>query len=436
MTSTPQYVQMIITKSSDGVIVSNTVLLPATEPHWSSMSSGNGIIVAVADTGINRSKRSIDGGTSWAVYPTSNDSNEWSSVCYDNSHNLFVAVARTGTNKIMTSSNGENWVGIQSPDETIVGGGNNTWCSVSASNGRLVAVADSGIQTVMTSSDPATAGSWTLRTTPPNDSLQWTSVCAASNMMFVAVGLNASIMSYDNGETWTLSSSTTINASSGIVYDSSNNKLMVFSQPEQNETTFPYQYTESPITYTAGVPSLTWQIVEATLSCYNIGTPILCYINGIETYVLIENIKIGTLVKTLTQGYKPVELIGKHNIINNPAGQITSMYKMKGSNLTLTGGHYLLVDELRDELIHNRTDVTDCFYAHDGKTIIIEGKRPLLVCNSDLFEKLINTSIYTIMHLVLEGNNDNDRYCIYADNVLSESTSKYHFVLNGFQNTG
>jgi hypothetical protein len=412
-----------LTIDSNGGITSTPI---SNDNHWTSMCSNGNTIVAVADSGLLRSKISYNQGVTWSQNVTSNDTNSWSSVCYDTFHGLFVAVARHGTDKIMTSSDGITWSGHTSPDETA--GFYNTWTSISSNTtGHLVAVAYSGSNTVMTSSD---ALSWILRS-PPNGG--WESV-AAGGGMFVAVGSNSSMLSSNNGETWSLISST-LNENSVICYDTSNNNFITYSeQPITSETSIPFEFTKSQITYNNGTPTLTWNVVPSTLSCYNIGTPILCYINDMEIYVPIENIKIGTLVKTLTQGYKPVELIGKHNIINNPESQLTSMHKMKKSNLILTGYHYLLVDELRDDLIHNKTDVTDRFYKHDATTI--EGKYPLLVCNSDLFEQIINTSIYTIMHLVLESDDINDRFGIYADNVLSESTSKKNFLRHHFQNTG
>jgi hypothetical protein len=419
------YFQMVI--DSTGGIISTPI---SNDNHWTSMCSNGNTIVAVADSGLLRSKISYNQGVNWSQNVTSNDSNSWSSVCYDTFHGLFVAVAKEGTNKIMTSSDGILWSEHTSPHEDTT---YNTWTSICCdASGHLVAVADSGFNTVMISSNPASSGSWSLHPTP-NDSGQWKSVVAGSGGMFLAVGSVSSMLSTDYGTTWSITSNN--NENSTICYDASNNTFVTYSEPPiTSETSIPFEFTKSQITYNNGTPTLTWKIVPSTLSCYNIGTPILCYINGMEMYVPIENIKIGTLVKTLTQGYKPVELIGKHNIINNPESQLTSMHKMKGSNLILSGYHYLLVDELRDDLIHNKTDVTDWFYKHYATTI--EGKYPLLVCNSDLFEPIINASIYTIMHLVLESDDIDDRFGIYADYILSESTSKKKFLRHNFQNMG
>ena len=60
---------------------------------------GNNLFVAVARSGTNRVMTSPD-GTTWTARSAA-EANEWKAVAYGN--NLFVAVAQSGTNRVMTA---------------------------------------------------------------------------------------------------------------------------------------------------------------------------------------------------------------------------------------------------------------------------------------------------------------------------------------------
>jgi len=77
----------------------------AASSQWESVTYGNGLFVAVAQSGTNRVMTSTDGET-WTPR-TAAEENQWQSVTYGNG--LFVAVASDGTNRVMTSTDGETW---------------------------------------------------------------------------------------------------------------------------------------------------------------------------------------------------------------------------------------------------------------------------------------------------------------------------------------
>ena len=53
----------------------------------------------------------------------------------------------------------------------------------------------------------------------------------------------------------------------------------------------------------------------------------------------------------------------------------------------------------------------------------------LHVSSSSLFEKIDNTNIYTYYHFTLENNgNDEERYGVWANGVLTETPSKKQFL--------
>jgi len=164
--------------------------------------------------------------------------------------------------------------------------------------------------------------------------------------------------------------------------------------------------------------------------CFNKGTKILCLnSNSEEEYVAIENLKKGGLVKTLLHGYKKLDLIATNKLINNPNTKTNCMYILEATetnglteDLILTGGHGLMVDKLSDEEQEIQKKM--------GFEQMVNGKHLLLACVSNDFKKVKNTNIHTYYHFILEndGDDNNDRYGVYANGVLVETPAKSFFV--------
>ena len=104
-----------------------------------------------------RRKSSEPALTSSLTDGTSAPGREWDSVAYGGGQ--FVAVARTGNGRVMSSTDGINW--------TRRTAANNPWYSVTYGGGQFVAVAGSGGNRVITSPDGIT---WTSRSSirPPS----------------------------------------------------------------------------------------------------------------------------------------------------------------------------------------------------------------------------------------------------------------------------
>jgi len=164
---------------------------PAPEQNnWISVTYGNGMFVAVANTGtVNRIMTSSD-GVNWTAQAAP-EQNNWVSVTYGGGQ--FVAVANAGTaNRIMTSPDGMNWTAQAAPEQ-------NGWISVAYGNGMFVAVANAGtVNRIMTSLDGA---NWTAQAAPERNG--WRSV-TYGNGMFVAVATDGSnrIMTSLDGVNW------------------------------------------------------------------------------------------------------------------------------------------------------------------------------------------------------------------------------------------
>ncbi len=175
----------------------------AVDTDWRGLTYGNGLFVAVAWTGANRVMTSPDGIT-WTARSAA-EANPWLAVTYGNG--LFVAVANDGTNRVMTSPDGITWTARAAAEA-------NSWRQVTYGNGLFVAVAYDGTNRVMTSPDGTT---WTARSAP--EANQWWGV-TYGNDLFVAVAVDGTnrVMTSPDGITWTARSATEANMWWDLIY--------------------------------------------------------------------------------------------------------------------------------------------------------------------------------------------------------------------------
>ena len=80
-------------------------------------------------------------GITWTGTTSANDSNYWQDITFGGGY--FVAVASSGSNKVMYSTDGINWTGAPSSNES------NSWQSTAYGDGKYVAVSYSGTNRVM-----------------------------------------------------------------------------------------------------------------------------------------------------------------------------------------------------------------------------------------------------------------------------------------------
>jgi hypothetical protein len=164
--------------------------------------------------------------------------------------------------------------------------------------------------------------------------------------------------------------------------------------------------------------------------CFNEGTKILCLNNNLEEeYIPIEHLKKGDLVKSYNHGYRKIDLISHSSMVNNPNVWNFCMYKMKKTeknglleDFIVTGGHSILVDDLA-EYKEKNDELFSC------ETPKIDDKYLLLSAVSKDFEKIENNKTYNYYHFILENNdNDEERFGIWANGILTETPSKKFFV--------
>jgi predicted secreted protein len=164
--------------------------------------------------------------------------------------------------------------------------------------------------------------------------------------------------------------------------------------------------------------------------CFLEGTTILCKVDDVESYLPIETIKPGTLVKTSLNGYKKVELIGKGNI-NNPGNNeriekrlykcSTNKYAELKEDLYITGCHSILVDNLTNEQREQTI-------RQSGKVFVTDKKYRLMACIDKRAEPWCSEGTYTIWHVALENNDIKMNYGVYANGGLLVETCSINYM--------
>lgn len=159
--------------------------------------------------------------------------------------------------------------------------------------------------------------------------------------------------------------------------------------------------------------------------------PVVCFKEGTKIltdkgYLQIENLRKGDLVKTLNNGFVPINIIGTsemNNLGNNSRVRerlykcSTEKYPEVFEDLYITGCHSILVDTLTDEQRAKLIELVDRIFVTDGKY-------RLIACVDERAEPFIKEDVFNVWHLALEHSNEVMNYGIFANGLLVESTCK------------
>jgi hypothetical protein len=154
--------------------------------------------------------------------------------------------------------------------------------------------------------------------------------------------------------------------------------------------------------------------------CFLEGSMILCEVDGASTYVPVEHLKKGTLVKTSLHGFKPVALIGKAQKKNPGTNERIEdrLYKLSPSKypalvkeLYLTGCHSVLEYPLTEA---QKEAVTK----HLGKLYVTDKKYRLTAFADERAEPWNSEGTYTVYHFALENDDEKMNYGVFANVVL------------------
>lgn len=166
-----------------------------------------------------------------------------------------------------------------------------------------------------------------------------------------------------------------------------------------------------------------------SVTCFGENTKILCYNSekSEEEYITIKDIRRGTLVKTVMNGYVAVDAIGKSTIHSYANGDRIKnrLYKCTKENypeiidedLILTGCHSILVDYLNDEQREKTVQEIQQIYITDRKYRLFTFLDP----RAEPYQVAGEVPIY---HIALENENYYMNYGVYANGLLVESCSR------------
>jgi hypothetical protein len=174
--------------------------------------------------------------------------------------------------------------------------------------------------------------------------------------------------------------------------------------------------------------------VPPPYACFKEDTKILTD----QGYKMIQDLRKGELVKTLLHGFKPIDLIGKRDIVHSALKErikdqlykCTRMqYPEVFADLILTGCHSILVDDFISEEEKKKS-----IEINNGRIFITDNKYRLPACLDERTKVYEVEGTYTIYHLALENDDYYMNYGIYANGLLVESCSKgYLKELSGME---
>ena len=158
--------------------------------------------------------------------------------------------------------------------------------------------------------------------------------------------------------------------------------------------------------------------------CFLEGTKILSHVDGKEQYLPVENLTVGSYVKTCLHGYKKIVMIGK-GPIENPDNTTrvqqrlyklsTKNYKQLKEDLYITGCHSTLVKDLTEEQKE--------LAIKEGERLFVTDKHyRLMACVDEKAEPWASEGTYTIWHFALEHDNEHMNYGVFANGGLLVET--------------
>jgi len=154
-------------------------------------------------------------------------------------------------------------------------------------------------------------------------------------------------------------------------------------------------------------------------------------------YIQIQDLRPGHLVKTVSNGFKPIHSIGKRDIYHPASSERIKdqLYLCNKENypdlfedLVITGCHSILVPQFKDDAEREKTIEVN------GNTYVTDGYYRLPACADEHTSVYSESGDYTIYHFALENNDYYTNYGVYANGLLVETCSKrYLNELSGME---
>jgi hypothetical protein len=213
----------------------------------------------------------------------------------------------------------------------------------------------------------------------------------------------------------------TIDSESGVLLFINKSTNIYVEKVFVSQGSIPYYYGYNFNTFTLNQQT-------GPIICFKIGSKILHFNkkSNLEEYIEIENLKVGDLVKTLNNGYIPINMIGYTTMYNESSEErikdqlyvcSNNEYPEIFEDLVITGCHSILVDNFKD---NERTETFKVL----GDIYITSNKYRLPACVDKRTSIYKNKGLFTIYHMSLENDNYYFNYGIYANGLLVETCSK------------
>lgn len=160
--------------------------------------------------------------------------------------------------------------------------------------------------------------------------------------------------------------------------------------------------------------------------CFKDDSKILCFKEGNELYVKVQDIRKGDLVKTLKHGYVPVNMIGTTKLYNsgNTLRGTNKLYLCSPDkypelteDLVITGCHSILVDNISEK---QKEGTLELF----GHILITDNKYRLIAYLDEKATPYLEQGLFNIWHIALDNDDYYMNYGIYANGLLVETCSK------------
>ena len=164
--------------------------------------------------------------------------------------------------------------------------------------------------------------------------------------------------------------------------------------------------------------------------CFLEGTKILCFENNEEIYRPIESLKKGDLVKTIYNGYMPINMLGTTTLYNpgNDYRTLNRLYRCPKEkyptlfeDLYITGCHSILVPVMTDDQWENTKAINKTIYVTDNHF-------RLIACADEKAEPYNKEGFMNIYHIALDHRDICMNYGIYANGLLVESCSIEYLI--------
>jgi hypothetical protein len=165
---------------------------------------------------------------------------------------------------------------------------------------------------------------------------------------------------------------------------------------------------------------------QPSVPCFKEDTNILCFQDGKEVHIKVQDIRKGTLIKTLKHGYVPVNMIGTTKLYNSGDALrgTDKLYVCSSANypsvtedLVITGCHSILEGTITEKQKEGTLEML-------GRLMVTDGKYRIMAFLDERAVPYPEEGVFPIWHLALDNDNYYMNYGIWANGLLVETCSK------------